>query len=75
MVGCVNGSNTGSGARSIGFKLTCCVGEVCFSQARRDLCDTRDSNAIYLRRIDSEMYSLQALAGSSLMLRYSDRPD
>ena len=75
MVGRVDGSNTGSEAHSRGFKLTCCVGEVCFSQARRDLCDTRDSNAIYLRRVDSEIDPLQALAGSSLTLRYSDRRD
>ena len=75
IVGHVDGSKTGSEARSRGFKLTCCVGEVCFSRARRDLCDTRDSNAMYLRRVDSKTDSLQALAGSSLTLRCSNRPD
>lgn len=72
MIGRIDGSNTGNEARSRGFTLTCWVGEVCSSQARRDLCDTRDRNATYLRRIDSELISLQALSRNSWTLRYSE---
>ena len=72
MIGRIDGNNTGNETRGRGFKLTCCVGELCFSQAPRDLCDRIDSTASYLRRIDSELGSLQALAGKSWTLRYRE---
>lgn len=65
MIGRIDGSNYVNEARSRGFKLTCCVGEVWFSEARRDLCDTRDSNATCLGGVDSELDSRRTLAGNS----------
>ena len=72
MIERIDGSNNVNEARNSGFQLTCCVREIWFSHARRDLCDTRDSNATYLRRVDSEVDSLQALAGNSRTLWYSE---
>ena len=72
MIERIDGSNNINVARSTGFQLTCCVGEIGFNHARRDLCDTRDSNATYLRRVDSGLDSLQALAGNSRTLWYSE---
>ena len=69
MIARIDGSYTGNEARSRGSKPTCCVGEVCFSQARRDLCDTRDSDATYFGRTDSKLDFLQALAGNSCTMR------
>ena len=69
MIARIDGSYTGNEACSRGFKRTCCVGEVCFSQARRDLCDTRNSDATYFRRTDSKLNFVQALAGNSCTMR------
>ncbi len=72
MIGRFDGSNTGNEARNRGSSLARCIGEVCFSQARRELCDTKDSNATYLGGTDSELDPLRALAGNSLTLRYRE---
>ena len=39
MIERIDGSNNINEARSTGFQLTCCVGEIWFNHARRDLCD------------------------------------
>ena len=49
MIGRIDGSNTGNEARGRGLKLICYVGEFCFCQAPRDLCDRLDRNASYLK--------------------------
>ena len=72
MIGRVDEGSTGNEARNRGSSMAWCVGEACFSQARRELYDTRDSNATYLGGIDSKVDSLRTLAGNLSTLKYRE---